>query len=85
MLFQVEFSDLTHASLASANTTQTVGQYRPEADRPCAKSNAARYDAGGVADLGPCVMMVEDAPKSRCAVWDTSPHFAVFKEFKGAS
>ena len=56
MLFQVEFSDLTHASLASANTTQTVGQYRPEADRPCAKSNAARYDAGGVADLGPCVL-----------------------------
>jgi len=31
------------------------------------------------------LMMVEDAPKSRCAVRDASPHFPVFKEFKGAS
>ncbi|MBS4099378.1 MAG: PaeR7I family type II restriction endonuclease [Sulfuricella sp.] len=31
------------------------------------------------------LMMVEDAPKSRCAVRDASPHFAVFSEFKGAS
>jgi hypothetical protein len=31
------------------------------------------------------LMMVEDAPKSRCAVRDTSPHFPVFQEFKGAS
>jgi hypothetical protein len=30
------------------------------------------------------LMMVEDAPKSRCAVRDASPHFPVFKEFKGA-
>ncbi len=31
------------------------------------------------------LMMVEDAQKSRCAVKDASPHFPVFKEFKGAS
>jgi len=31
------------------------------------------------------LMMVEDAPKSRSAVKDTSPHFPVFEEFKGAS
>lgn len=31
------------------------------------------------------LMMVEDAPKSRCPVRDTSPHFPVFEEFKGAS
>jgi hypothetical protein len=31
------------------------------------------------------LMMVEDAPKSRCAVRDTSPHFPVFEDFKGAS
>lgn len=31
------------------------------------------------------LMMVEDAPKSRCAVKDASPHFPVFKEFTGAS
>ncbi len=31
------------------------------------------------------LMMVEDAPKSRCAVKDTSPHFPIFEEFKGAS
>lgn len=31
------------------------------------------------------LMMVEDAPRSRAAVRDTSPHFPVFKEFKGAS
>lgn len=31
------------------------------------------------------LMMVEDAPKSRCAVRNASPHFPVFEEFKGAS
>ena len=31
------------------------------------------------------LMMVEDSPKSRCAVRDASPHFPIFKEFKGAS
>jgi type II restriction enzyme len=31
------------------------------------------------------LMMVEDAPGSRSPVRDSSPHFAVFKEFKGAS
>lgn len=31
------------------------------------------------------LMMVEDAPKSRSAVKDKSPHFPVLKEFKGAS
>lgn len=31
------------------------------------------------------LMMVEDAPKSRSAVRDKSPHFPVLKEFKGAS
>jgi type II restriction enzyme len=31
------------------------------------------------------LMMVEDAPKSRSAVKDTSPHFPVFAEFKNAS
>lgn len=31
------------------------------------------------------LMMVEDAPKSRCAVRDASPHFPVLEEFKGAS
>ena len=31
------------------------------------------------------LMMVEDAPKSRCPVRDVSPHFPVLKEFKGAS
>lgn len=31
------------------------------------------------------LMLVEDAPKSRSSVKDNSPHFAVFKEFKGAS
>jgi Restriction endonuclease XhoI len=31
------------------------------------------------------LMMVEDAPKSRCAVRDVSPHFPVFQEFKGTS
>jgi len=31
------------------------------------------------------LMMVEDAPKSRSAVRDASPHFPVFKEFSGAS
>lgn len=31
------------------------------------------------------LMMVEDAPESRRAVVDRSPHFPVFKEFKGAS
>ncbi|MDA8125394.1 MAG: PaeR7I family type II restriction endonuclease [Deltaproteobacteria bacterium] len=31
------------------------------------------------------LMMVEDAPKSRCSVRDASPHFPVFTEFKGAS
>ena len=31
------------------------------------------------------LMMVEDAPESRSPVRDTSPHFPVFKEFKGAS
>src|SRR3990172_4422294 len=31
------------------------------------------------------LMMVEDAPKSRCEVRDASPHFPVFKEFMGAS
>ncbi len=31
------------------------------------------------------LMMVEDAPKSRCAVRDASPHFPIFQEFKGAS
>lgn len=31
------------------------------------------------------LMMVEDAPRSRNPVRDSSPHFPVFKEFKGAS
>ncbi|WIF68109.1 PaeR7I family type II restriction endonuclease [Metapseudomonas otitidis] len=31
------------------------------------------------------LMMVEDAPSSRSPVRDASPHFPVFKEFKGAS
>jgi hypothetical protein len=31
------------------------------------------------------LMMVEDAPESRLPVRDTSPHFPVFEEFKGAS
>ncbi|MBV5327726.1 MAG: PaeR7I family type II restriction endonuclease [Chlorobium sp.] len=31
------------------------------------------------------LMMVEDAPKSRFAVRDASPHFPVFGEFEGAS
>ncbi|MBC7767402.1 MAG: PaeR7I family type II restriction endonuclease [Phycisphaerales bacterium] len=31
------------------------------------------------------LMMVEDAPESRRAVKDTSPHFPVFPEFQGAS
>jgi hypothetical protein len=31
------------------------------------------------------LMMVEDAPKSRSPIRDSSPHFPVFKEFKGAS
>lgn len=31
------------------------------------------------------LMMVEDAPESRRSVRDSSPHFAVFDEFKGAS
>ena len=31
------------------------------------------------------LIMVEDAPKSRSSVRDSSPHFAVFEEFKGAS
>lgn len=31
------------------------------------------------------LMMVEDAPKSRSAVKDNSPHFPVFAEFKNAS
>lgn len=31
------------------------------------------------------LMMVEDAPESRSPVRDTSPHFPIFEEFKGAS
>lgn len=31
------------------------------------------------------LMVVEDAPKSRSPVRDSSPHFPVFEEFKGAS
>ncbi|HAE40431.1 MAG TPA: restriction endonuclease, partial [Candidatus Riflebacteria bacterium] len=31
------------------------------------------------------LMLVEDAPGSRAPVKDSSPHFPVFKEFKGAS
>lgn len=31
------------------------------------------------------MMMVEDAPESRKAVRDSSPHFPVFEEFRGAS
>jgi len=31
------------------------------------------------------LILVEDAPESRSAVRDSSPHFPVFKEFKGAS
>lgn len=31
------------------------------------------------------LMLVEDAPKSRSPVADTSPHFPIFSEFKGAS
>lgn len=31
------------------------------------------------------LMMVEDAPESRSAVKDKSPHFPIFDEFKGAS
>ncbi len=30
-------------------------------------------------------MMVEDAPGSRSPIRDSSPHFPVFEEFKGAS
>lgn len=30
-------------------------------------------------------MLVEDAPESRSPVRDSSPHFPVFPEFKGAS
>jgi len=30
------------------------------------------------------LIMVEDAPKSRSPVRDSSPHFSVFEEFKGA-
>jgi type II restriction enzyme len=30
-------------------------------------------------------MMVDDAPKSRSPVRDTSPHFPIFEEFRGAS
>ncbi len=31
------------------------------------------------------LMMVEDEPKSRCAVKNSAPHFGVFPEFNGAS
>ncbi|MEM8611140.1 MAG: PaeR7I family type II restriction endonuclease [Cyanobacteria bacterium P01_H01_bin.105] len=31
------------------------------------------------------LMMVEDAPKSRCSVKNTSPHFPIFDDFKEAS
>jgi Restriction endonuclease XhoI len=31
------------------------------------------------------LMLLEDAPESRCAVKDNSPHFPVFPEFKNAS
>jgi restriction endonuclease XhoI-like protein len=31
------------------------------------------------------LMMVEDAPKSRCVIRDASPHFPVFEDFKDAS
>lgn len=31
------------------------------------------------------LMLVEDAPQSRSPVRDSSPHFPVFEEFKGAS
>jgi len=31
------------------------------------------------------LMVVEDAPRSRCPVRDAEPHFKVFPEFKGAS
>ncbi len=31
------------------------------------------------------LIMVEDAPESRSSVRDSSPHFSVFEEFKGAS
>lgn len=31
------------------------------------------------------MVLVEDAPESRCPVRDVSPHFKVFPEFKGAS
>lgn len=31
------------------------------------------------------LMLVEDAPESRAAVRDSSPHFPIFEEFKGAS
>jgi len=31
------------------------------------------------------LMMVEDAPKSRSAIRDISPHFPIFEEFQGAS
>jgi type II restriction enzyme len=31
------------------------------------------------------LMLVEDAPKSRAAIKDRSPHFPIFEEFKGAS
>lgn len=30
-------------------------------------------------------MLVEDAPESRSPVWDNSPHFNLFEEFRGAS
>ena len=35
--------------------------------------------------FGGWLMLVEDAPKSRTPVQDTSPHFPVFPEFQGAS
>ena len=31
------------------------------------------------------IMVVEDSPKSRCAVKEKSPHYDVFTEFKGSS
>lgn len=31
------------------------------------------------------MMLLEDAEKSRCPVRDSSPHFPIFKEFRGAS
>ena len=57
-------------------------------NREAARQKQIESGKADQGESGPFVgwlMMVEDAPKSRCAVRDASPHFPVFKEFKGAS